>query len=422
MIVSLYNGDYARSTNGGTSFADITDPTANGSEEWVSPIHQDPTTSAMAYAGGRPALYRCSNIWGTVSWTALGIPPPSAGNIIEFAIAPSNNQVIYALKTGSGGVSKSTNGGTSFTSCANPTTAASPSWVAISNTDPNVVFVVYSGYSATAKVFKSTNGGTSWTNLSTGLPNIPVNCVVYENGSTGGDGVYIGTDLGVYFRDNSMSSWVDFSSGLPNNAVSDLEIYYGATKVIKAGTFGRGTWQSDLYSSVPVAPVASFTVNNQTVCVGQSVQFTSTSTGVPTSYSWTFQGGTPATSTAQSPTVTYNAAGTYNVSLTVSNANGQNTSSQTGYITVIAANGNPLPLTEGFTSTTFPPTGWTSINPDGTDTTWMRSGTVGFAPTAGNSMVFLNFLKDDTGNQDEIRTPKLNFTGLSATMRLMLMD
>ncbi len=410
-ISSIYYGDYSRTLTGGATFADIADPAGQG--EWVSPIKQDPVDANIAYSAGRAALYKSSNIWATsVAWTTMGTPQ-GTGSIIELAIAPSNNQVIYCLKTGSGGVSKSTNGGTSFTSCANPTTAASPSWVAVSNTDPNVVFVVYSGYSATAKVYKSTNGGTSWTNLSTGLPNVPVNCIVYHNGAAGGDGIYIGTDIGVYYRDNGTNGWIDFSQGLPNCEVTDLEIYY-ATGRLRAATFGRGTWDSDLYSSVPTAPVASFTANNQTICVGQAVQFTNTSTGQPTSFNWTFQGGTPATSTAQNPSVTYNTAGTYDVSLTVSNANGQNTSSQTGYITVIAANGSPLPLTEGFASTTFPPTGWTSINPDGTDTTWRRSATVGFAPTAGNSMVFLNFYKDDTGNQDEMRTPKLNFTGLSA--------
>ena len=415
MIVSLYNGDYARSTNGGTSFSDINDPTANGTEEWVSPIHQDPTTSTVAFAGGRPALYKSTNIWGAASWTALGTPT-GTGNIVEFAIAPSNNQIIYALKSGTNAVSKSTNGGTSFTACSTGLpTAVAPTWVAISNTDPNVVFVTYSGYSASSKVYKSTNGGTSWTNISTGLPNIPVNCVVYENGSTNGDAIYVGTDLGVYYRDNSMTNtWVDFSSGLPNNAVSDLEIYYGTTKALKAGTFGRGTWTSDLYSSVPTAPVASFTANNLTICVGQSVQYTSTSSGLPTSYSWSFTGGSPTTSTQQNPIVTYNTVGTYAVSLTVSNTNGTNTSNQPNYVTVVGNSGATLPLTEGFTSATFPPTGWASINTDGTDTTWMRSATVGFAPTAGNSMVFLNFYKDDIGNQDEMRTPKLNLAGYSA--------
>lgn len=415
MIVSLYNGDYARSTNGGTSFTDINDPTANGTEEWVSAIRQDPTTSTVAYAGGRPALYKSTNIWGAATWTALGTPT-GTGNIVEFAIAPSNNQIIYALKSGTNAVSKSTNGGTSFTACSTGLpTAVTPTRVAISNTDPNIVFVSYSGYSATSKVYKSINGGTSWTNISTGLPNIPVNCIVYENGSTAGDAIYVGTDLGVYYRDNSMTTtWVDFSSGLPNNAVSDLEIYYCVTKALKAGTFGRGTWSSDLYSSVPTAPVASFSANNVTICVGQTVQFTSTSSGLPTSYSWTFTGGSPATSTVQNPIITYNTIGTYPVSLTVSNANGSNTSNQTNYVTVVGSSGATLPLVEGFTTTTFPPTGWVSINTDATDTTWMRSATVGFAPTAGNSMVFLNFYKNDIGNQDEMRTPKLNLAGYSA--------
>jgi PKD repeat protein len=332
----------------------------------VSPIKQDPVDANIAYSAGRAALYKTSNIWATnVAWNTMGTPQ-GTGSIIELAIAPSNNQVVYSLKTGSGGVSKSTNGGTTFTACANPTTTVAPTWVAVSNTDPNVVFVTYSGYSATNKVFKSINGGTSWTNISTGLPNVPVNCVVYHNGATGGDGIYIGTDIGVYYRDNSTNGWIDFSQGLPNCEVSDLEIYY-ATGRLRAATFGRGTWDSDLYSSTPSAPVASFTANNVNICVGQSVQFTSTSSGAPTSYSWTFGGGTPATSTTQNPNITFNTAGTYNVSLTVSNTNGTNTSTQTGYITVTGASTNALPVNEGFTATAFPPTApaaWTIINTD----------------------------------------------------------
>ncbi len=414
-ISSVYYGDYSRTLTGGTTFADITDPAGQG--EWVSPIKQDPVDANIAYSAGRAALYKSSNIWATtVAWTTMGTPQ-GTGSIIEMAIAPSNNQIIYCLKTGSGGVSKSTNGGTSFTSVSTglPTSVA-PTWVAVSNTDPNVVFVTYSGYSATAKVYKSTNGGTSWTNISTGLPNVPVNCVVYQNGAAGGDGIYVGTDIGVYYRDNSTNGWIDFSQGLPNCEVSDLEIYY-ATGRLRAATFGRGTWDSDLYSSVPSAPVASFTADNVNICVGQNVQFTSTSTGQPTSYSWTFQGGTPATSTTQNPSVTYNTAGTFDVSLTVTNANGNDIETQTGYITVTGASTNTLPVNEGFTAATFPPTtpaAWTIINTDGGATTWSRIATVGVAPTAGNSMMFDNYNFDDSGNSDEMRLPKLNFTSYSA--------
>lgn len=84
-----------------------------------------------------------------------------------------------------------------------------------------------------------------------------------------------------------------------------------------------------------VAPVADFTSNIQTTCVGgPSVNFTDLSWCFPTSWSWTFQGGTPNTSTAQNPTVSYSAPGTYDVTLVATNSNGSDTEVKTGYITV----------------------------------------------------------------------------------------
>ena len=84
-------------------------------------------------------------------------------------------------------------------------------------------------------------------------------------------------------------------------------------------------------------PVASFTAAPTAICAGQSVTYTSTSTGSPTGYNWTFTGGSPATSTAQNPTVTYTNAGTYSASLTASNASGNNSVTQSNIITVSAA-------------------------------------------------------------------------------------
>ncbi len=172
-----------------------------------------------------------------------------------------------------------------------------------------------------------------------------------------------------------------------------------------------------IQSSTPTAPVANFTATPTNVCVGQTVQFTSTSTGNPTTYAWSFPGGTPTTSTIANPTVTYSTIGTYNVSLTVTNSVGNNSTSQTNYITVTnGGTGVALPFTEGFTATTFPPTGWTINNPGGT-TTWVRNGTIGVAPSAGNSMLFDNFTNDDRPNQDEIELPKIDLSTVSgATM------
>jgi len=81
-------------------------------------------------------------------------------------------------------------------------------------------------------------------------------------------------------------------------------------------------------------PVADFTANTTSINEGGSVNFTDLTTNNPTSWSWTFSGGTPSTSTAQNPTITYNTAGTYSVTLTASNSAGSDSETKTNYITV----------------------------------------------------------------------------------------
>jgi len=81
-------------------------------------------------------------------------------------------------------------------------------------------------------------------------------------------------------------------------------------------------------------PVADFTANTTSINEGGSVNFTDLTTNNPTSWSWTFGGGTPSTSTAQNPTITYNTAGTYSVTLTASNSAGSDSETKTNYITV----------------------------------------------------------------------------------------
>jgi PKD repeat protein len=92
---------------------------------------------------------------------------------------------------------------------------------------------------------------------------------------------------------------------------------------------------------VPVTsgmPDANFVASMTTVTVGSSINFTDLTTGVPTSWAWTFTGGTPSSSTVQNPTgITYNAVGTYTVSLTATNSFGSDTETKTAYINVITA-------------------------------------------------------------------------------------
>ncbi|HEX8561785.1 MAG TPA: alkaline phosphatase PhoX [Flavobacterium sp.] len=83
------------------------------------------------------------------------------------------------------------------------------------------------------------------------------------------------------------------------------------------------------------APVADFAANATLVEEGTAVTFADLSTGNPSSWLWTFEGGNPTTSTLESPTVTYPTAGSYNVSLVTSNAAGVSTEVvKSGYIVV----------------------------------------------------------------------------------------
>jgi PKD repeat protein len=407
IIASYVYGDFKRSTNGGASWTTITTG-LTGTAAWNAPIHQDPVTVNTFFCGYQH-IFKSTNS-GT-NWTQLTALPLATGSVVEFAIAPSNVNYIYVVK--SNNFFKSTNGGTSWTThnTGLPIASAAITNLAIHPTNPDVVWVTFSGYSSGNKVFMTTNGGTSWTNYSTGLPNLPANCIVYQNNTS--DGLYVGTDVGVYYRDNTLSTWQPYMTGLPNVVVTDLEIYYPTLK-LRAATFGRGTWQSDCYAPLTSAPLANFTANKQVICPGQSVSFTDISSFNPTSWSWTFAGGTPTASTQQHPTVTYASAGTYQVSLTVTNANGNNTKTEVGYITVSSP--QTLPLVEGFQGS-FLPANWTLMDVNSNGITWTHSTSAGGFGTSSSSVVFDNFTNNENGARDELWTPKYNFSSVSsATM------
>ena len=73
------------------------------------------------------------------------------------------------------------------------------------------------------------------------------------------------------------------------------------------------------------APTADFSGNPLSGCAPMTVNFTDLSLNTPTSWNWTFTGGTPASSTLQNPSVTYNTPGTYSVTLVATNASGSDT-------------------------------------------------------------------------------------------------
>ena len=127
-----------------------------------------------------------------------------------------------------------------------PSGLANISDIIVSPHDPNEIWLTCSSYIDTSKVYYSTNGGDDWENITGTLPNVPVRCITYHEGTN--NGVYIGMDLGIFYRDAGMYDWVFFSNHIPNSKVVDIEI---SGNNVYAGTHGRGIWKSQTYSSCP---------------------------------------------------------------------------------------------------------------------------------------------------------------------------
>jgi len=97
----------------------------------------------------------------------------------------------------------------------------------------------------------------------------------------------------------------------------------------------------------PNAPIPNFWAGSTNILAGQSINFFDSTLFCPVSWSWSFVGGIPYSSTLQNPTgIAYDFPGVYNVCLTVTNANGTNTLCKSNYITVNAPLNSKMVVTE----------------------------------------------------------------------------
>lgn len=115
-------------------------------------------------------------------------------------------------------------------------------------------------------------------------------------------------------------------------------------KILLSGNTSFIDAVNEKYSIVRLIPngvVANFTSSANLICEGSSVQFTSNSSGENLSYLWTFEGGTPATSTLANPLVTYANAGFFDVKLRVNNTDYADSLLIPNMIEVIAVPGTP---------------------------------------------------------------------------------
>ena len=265
LYCSAYNGGIYISEDKGKNFKNIKPTSGTGS--WVTPFLLNPVKPEILIAAFQD-VYKTTNRganWSVISNFAI----PRNKALDYLAIAPSDENIIYT-GTGNGKLNMTIDGGLNWDSLNYPDNLWLTS-IAIHPTEPNRIWASFSGYKDGSKVFYSRDGGKNWQNITKGLPNAPANCIIFEKDSP--DRLYLGTDIGVYVTDIYKNSWQKYSDGLPGVVVTELEIQYH-TKKLRAATYGRGLWESDLLPTI-LQPVISGNFNN--ICISNTEIYKSNS-------------------------------------------------------------------------------------------------------------------------------------------------
>ena len=257
------NGYLGKSINGGYSFVlalsgiDQSEPT-----NWSTPVIMDPNDSDVLYYG-TDRVYRSTN--GAASWQPISpdltkqLPDNRLGTVTTIAVAPGNSNVIYA-GTDDGNVWVTDDYGEEWRDITGDLPLRWVTRVAVDPTDASTAYVTFSGLkwkSAQPHVFSTQNMGTDWHDISSNLPDAPVNTIlvdpVYSNL------LYLGNDVGCFYSSDHGAYWRPLGTGIPIVPVYSMAIH-NTLRILAIGTHGRSMYVANLDQLVPVEQ-SSFTIS-----------------------------------------------------------------------------------------------------------------------------------------------------------------
>lgn len=256
------NGGIGRSTDGGNYFVSIQNGLDLSRTNWSSPYAMDLINPSVLYFGSYK-LFKTTNkgnSWTAISGDLTRGPSGRLGTITCISTAPkADSQRVIYVGTDDWKVSVSTNTGTNWTDITGSLPQRYVTDVVCDKRNPAKAFVTLSGYNLdqnNSHIFRTTNYGASWINISSNMPNVPVNSFIidYNKDSL----LYVGCDVGVFYSTNLGTSWQVLGTGLPNAAVFDIN-YHQPTKKLAAGTHGRSMYEIDISTLIAVENITSKT-------------------------------------------------------------------------------------------------------------------------------------------------------------------
>ncbi|RMA57149.1 T9SS type A sorting domain-containing protein [Ulvibacter antarcticus] len=247
------NGNLGKSVNNGNGFSGATNGIPSGDRNnWDTAIAMDPANSQILYYGTQ-RLFQTTNaagVWNAISPDLSDGPHTgnlSYGTITSIDVSTLDSNMIY-VGTDDGNVWVTLDGGNNWNNISSTLPNRWVTKVFASRDELNTVYVTYSGYrygEDTGHVYKSSDNGSNWIDISTGLPDIPVNDILEDSFGN----LFIGTDIGVLGTTDEGNNWQVIGENLPSVVVNDMHIHE-ASEYLYIGTYGRSIYKLDISEDV----------------------------------------------------------------------------------------------------------------------------------------------------------------------------
>ncbi len=276
---------------------------------------------------------------GGTTWTAVSGTNPAAlsgeyGYTSNCAVA--GNSIFFG--TNKGRIFASTDKGHNWTVVTPPNFTGKNSFPAFKDAMNGLALKYQTSADTLLLLDKSTDGGVTFTAATYSGP-VFTGEIQYVPGTantyvtTGVDATNQPGRLGMTYSFDGGATWHYETNILGNQATTSAWLNDSTGWV---GAFnGDATDGLYKFNSVLSQPIANFATNDTALMLGGTAHYTNLSSGKPTTFAWTFQGGTPASSALQTPpAITYNTPGDYNVTLVATSDFGSSTKVKTGYIHV----------------------------------------------------------------------------------------
>lgn len=299
-------------------------PNESYSTSRSSGLYFHPYYADHLFMGRNNHIFKSTN--GGSSFDTLYTFP--AGAVYEIEISRNNPDIIYAVFKPDGQwcvIYKTLDGGKTWTTITNPPANRNRLEISLNPSNDHELWVALGSGSNGQMVYKTVNGGLTWQNMTTPiLDGEDTQDILYQGGTN--DVVYLATHNTLFQYDATTNDWIDYGNGLPMIAkVLKVKPFYRDAE-LRIGSYGRGVWGREM-AEPDFTPIAQpITYRDSVFCAQDLVNFDCYSIlkHEGATWSWSFNPAPLSISdaSARNPQVVFGAEGSYDVTLTVTDANG----------------------------------------------------------------------------------------------------